>query len=211
MQVFFDLDGTLIDVEPRHYRIYCNACKHLGGNPLPKVVYWAMKRSKVSWDVILAKSGIDTGRKDDLLNYFISHIENVDELMEDKIFDGAIATLEKLSKNNECYLVSLRRNEDNLLLQIDRLGLAHVFVKILTGHSEGDGSDVKQHLIKKMIPPNANTAFIVGDTEADVLAAKALGLRSVAVTTGIRSKEFLVEIKPDYIIERISDLTTVIK
>jgi phosphoglycolate phosphatase-like HAD superfamily hydrolase len=52
---------------------------------------------------------------------------------------------------------------------------------------------------------------MVGDTEADVMAAKALGLVSCAVTSGLRSAEFLRALKPDYLIQSIEGLPVIDK
>jgi phosphoglycolate phosphatase-like HAD superfamily hydrolase len=39
----------------------------------------------------------------------------------------------------------------------------------------------------------------VGDTEVDVAAARELGVRVCALTCGLRTKEYLVNLSPDYI------------
>jgi phosphoglycolate phosphatase-like HAD superfamily hydrolase len=45
--------------------------------------------------------------------------------------------------------------------------------------------------------------LIIGDTEADIIAGKQLGLRTFAVTSGIRNAAFLKAIEPDYVIDRV--------
>ena len=47
---------------------------------------------------------------------------------------------------------------------------------------------------------------MVGDTEADILMAKKLGLTSIAVSSGIRSRNFLANLDPDYIITGVEKL-----
>lgn len=44
-----------------------------------------------------------------------------------------------------------------------------------------------------------HAAWMVGDTEADILAGQAAGLSTVAVTCGIRSQAYLERFKPTYI------------
>ena len=46
----------------------------------------------------------------------------------------------------------------------------------------------------------------VGDTENDILPANEIGVRSIAVTTGIRSEEKLRIYNPSVIINSISDI-----
>ncbi|MEK7405980.1 MAG: HAD hydrolase-like protein, partial [Acidobacteriota bacterium] len=49
-------------------------------------------------------------------------------------------------------------------------------------------------------------ASLIGDTPADVLAAKANGLRSIAVATGISSFEELAAISPDLLVADLRGL-----
>ena len=47
---------------------------------------------------------------------------------------------------------------------------------------------------------------MIGDTGEDVLAARQLGMKSVAVGWGILSPDVLREYNPDYLAERMEDL-----
>ena len=48
--------------------------------------------------------------------------------------------------------------------------------------------------------------MIIGDTEADVAAAKSIGAMSIAVTSGIRDYDFLEKLSPDVIIRSVGDI-----
>ena len=43
-------------------------------------------------------------------------------------------------------------------------------------------------------------ALIIGDTEIDIRAAKAAGIKSLAIGCGIRAKKLLIKEKPDFFI-----------
>lgn len=47
---------------------------------------------------------------------------------------------------------------------------------------------------------------IIGDTEADIACARALGARAVAVATGFATREVLQAAQPDYLVDEISAL-----
>lgn len=47
---------------------------------------------------------------------------------------------------------------------------------------------------------------IIGDTEADIACARAIGARAVAVTTGFATRAVLAAAQPDYLLDEISDL-----
>jgi phosphoglycolate phosphatase-like HAD superfamily hydrolase len=47
---------------------------------------------------------------------------------------------------------------------------------------------------------------LIGDATSDVLAAKANGIRSISVSTGITPVEDLIALKPDYLLRSLRDL-----
>jgi phosphoglycolate phosphatase len=58
------------------------------------------------------------------------------------------------------------------------------------------------------VPPNA---LMVGDTPADVLAGKAAGTMTCAVTYGFGMREALLQCAPDYVIDSFSELTGLVR
>ena len=170
----FFMDGTLLDVAPRHYLVYAETVDELGGTPLDKPTYWNLKRTKTTWEAVLPKSGLEATQKALFLDKFIKKIENPEYLARDVLFDGAETVLAQLSRDHECYLVSLRRNEINLKEEVDSLGISPFFTEILSGHSENDGYDVKIKLIRDTL--GDSQGIIIGDTEADIVTGQQLGL-----------------------------------
>jgi phosphoglycolate phosphatase len=203
LKIFCDLDGTLLDVAPRHYKVYSEIVQEMGGSPLDQPTYWDLKRKKTTWDVLLPMCQLSVDDKQTFLDKFIKKIENPSYLAVDKLFDGALETLKFLSSKGDCYLVSLRRNEANLKEEVRRLGLEPHVHEVLSGHSESDGYDVKIQLIQTKL--GDNRGIIIGDTEADIITGKKLGLTTVAVLSGIRDKQFLVALEPDYLLQNISE------
>jgi phosphoglycolate phosphatase len=53
--------------------------------------------------------------------------------------------------------------------------------------------------------------FVIGDAPQDILAGKALNLRTLAVTTGRARKEDLAACRPDYVLTDLSDSDKVIE
>jgi phosphoglycolate phosphatase-like HAD superfamily hydrolase len=52
--------------------------------------------------------------------------------------------------------------------------------------------------------------FVVGDSDADVLAGKAVGGRTVAVTTGLRDRAVLEAMGPEFLIRRLGELGAIV-
>ncbi len=58
---------------------------------------------------------------------------------------------------------------------------------------------------------DAMDVFVIGDTPFDIRCAKPYGCRTVAVATGIHTREQLAEDKPDYLFNDLSDLNQVLR
>ena len=168
---------------------------------MPEEEYWPLKRRKMPWRELLPMSGIDPSVEKQFLASFIEKIEAIEYLRGDKPFEASFGVVDRLSSKHDCFLVSLRRNPDNLKAQLNWLGLAPHFKAILSGHSEADGYDVKIKLVKEYL--GDGDGLIIGDTEADIVTGKRLGMRSVALTSGIRDEAHLRDLKPDYLLSGI--------
>ena len=206
LKVFFDLDGTLLDVSERNYRVYSEVTKQFGGTPMDKTTYWDLKRKKTKWPELLPLSKLDAAIEREFLEVFITKIEDPKYLELDVLLPNAVRVLEEVSSKAACRLVSLRRNEANLHKELERLKLNDYFVEILSGHSESDGYDKKIELIKSRL--GNSRGVIIGDTEADIVTGKNLGLTTVAMLSGIRDEKFLEVLEPDYMLNDISDVLT---
>lgn len=53
-------------------------------------------------------------------------------------------------------------------------------------------------------------SIVIGDSEMDIKPCKELGVRVVAITTGIRSADFLRSLEPDYLIGDLSELIPIV-
>ena len=170
-----------------------------------------MKRANLSWDKLLPLSGLSIDEKDRYLKLFIDRIESQEELGADELFKDSLRTLEQLrANNNKLYLLSLRRNADALNWQIEHLGIRHLFEKILSGHSDTkEGTLLKKADIVRQTVDNPSEVVIIGDTEADVVAAQQLGATSIALLSGIRNEEFLSVMCPNYLVDGIGDVNNI--
>lgn len=201
MKIFCDFDGTLVDVAPRHYKVYSDVVHSFGGTPLSQKVYWSLKRKKEKWSAILEFSHLEKEVELEFLHAFTRRIEDLSYLKGDMLFPDSLEVLKWLSLNNDMYLVSLRRNEENLLWQVDSLGIGDYFKRILSGHSETDGFDKKIAIIGPIL--GSSKGLIIGDTEADIVTGKKLNLTVVAVCSGMRDEDFLERLQPDHLIKNI--------
>lgn len=194
--IAFDLDGTLIDISERDFRIYADILTELGYKPIEKKQYWPLRREKTDIHSILALSAC-TADKD--VAYFLDsrakRMEESSYLSLDTLFDDVLPAFSKLKENYNLVILTRRLNKANTVQQYHCLGLEeYTELMIVSG-------DKKEKM--QAIP---NLVAFVGDTENDILPANEIGVRSIAVTTGIRSEEKLRTYNPSVIINSISDI-----
>ncbi|MHB8488560.1 MAG: HAD family hydrolase [Candidatus Dormibacteria bacterium] len=198
----FDLDGTLLDVSARHHHVYSTVCESLGGQPLDRAAYWQLKRQRAGWPEILALSGLDESQVTSFEAAFAELIELPDNLGFDVLFPDTIPVLTRLAATYRCALVSLRSSATALRAQLAVFALTPFFEAIEVAPAGSDPAFQKARLIRRTVPAD-DPAVVIGDTEADVAAANALGYLSIAVSSGIRDKDLLARDDPGYLVDDI--------
>lgn len=196
----FDLDGTLIDVSRRDYQLYITGMLDIREDALDFETYWSLRRQAMSMLDIFRRHGIP----EHALQYYLiardARAEHVDFLVHDAVLENTHRVLSECCQRYECHLLSARHNEINMHAQIDRLDLSKYF------KSAQLTKGPKLEALSRM----QNVCAVIGDSEYDINPAKSLGLRSIAVTTGYRSREFLEALVPDHVFDDIGDVLSVL-
>lgn len=211
MNLFFDLDGPILDVKFRHHRVYAEGIRAARGIPLAVDDFWELKRARASDAELLHRSGLGPETLDQFRAHRLRRIEEDDVLCDDLMQPGMTELLPDLAARHPLYLVTVRRCRDALERQLARLNLARHFVAVLSGQETAAPAwQLKRDLIVSRLRPAAGIDWIVGDTETEILAGRALGLRTVAVSNGIRTESFLATHKPDYLLPSADQFRAVI-
>jgi phosphoglycolate phosphatase len=154
---------------------------------------------------VLARSEVDPGRQDRFLARFLAEIEAPARLALDRLFPGVEAALGALAgAGDRLVLLSLRRSPAAFAGQVERLGIAGAFERVDAARTSEDARLAKRDLVARAAADGR--AAVVGDTEADVGAARALGLASVGVTTGLRNRGYLLRAGADVVVDRIGQV-----
>lgn len=210
MRIFFDLDGPILDVSERYFRVHRDIVEYFGGESIDKKKYWYLKRDCQPLSALLAMVG-NPMSEETYRTHWLDKIELMRYLRHDRVIRGAREQLKELRKRHILILVTLRQRRDHLSAQLKKLSLRPVFAAVLSASPVGgDGSHVKQRLIGESKYLNGES-LIVGDTEIDIRAGKRLGIRTVAVLSGIRNHNRLAEEDPDCIVENISALSDLVE
>lgn len=204
MTIFIDLDGTILDVSERIYRVYRDILKKKNKKYISKKDYLRMKREKAPIEKILKKTSTE-----DISSQFKKEwkkeIEKPYYLSLDRLSLRTKKVLYWLKKYHKLVLITFRCHPRRLFDQLKERKIWDFFDKILIIPAGSYHS--KWKLKYKFIKKYGNydkKSIIIGDTETDIFAGKKLGIKTVAVINGMRSKKFLQKYKPDILIENFS-------
>jgi len=217
LRLITDFDGPIVNVSIRYYTVY-NLCVDRVARPgqfinrLSYDAFWACKRARVpEW-----KIGMQTGLDEPQARAFAKMrgltVHSDRFLHHDRPIPGAIEALERIrGAGFDLVLMTMRRTRE-LNEALDRCNLGHFFapdrryclsndrVKI------GDTKD-KPILMERALRelPPAEQTWMVGDTEADIIAAQTGRIPSIGVLSGIRNREQLEAYQPDFILDNLSE------
>lgn len=198
--IFLDFDGTLIDSRERLYTLFQELAPQ---SKLSFDEYWDIKRTRVDQQKLLRKNFLYT--EDQIANFkeqWRSKVEEAQRLMQDKPLAGVSEFLTRLNREGyHLHLVTARKNAELVEMQLKRFDWRQYFNHVLVSCQ----SESKENLVRRTVCFTPDDIF-VGDTGEDVQTAKALGIKSIAVTSGILSAEVLKDYTPDFICESLVNI-----
>lgn len=207
MNIYLDLDGTLLDVSERFYKIYCDLLDKFNcDNKLNKETYWQLKKERCIEEEIVHRTcrGISSKEYSDLRQ---NVIESSRYLEYDRPFSYALDTIKTLKKDNRLVIISLRESLKKTEMEIDKFGFKPFFDKVLVHNEDTDSKwKIKAELIKSDSGFNTGDSIVVGDTETDFLAANEVGIDCFLVSSGIRTRDYLASLNSSFVIENVSKL-----
>jgi phosphoglycolate phosphatase len=211
--LFFDLDGPILDVSPRYAALHEALVEEFGGRAMEAGLYWRRKRAVCAEEAILAELGVGE-QAPEYVRRRLELIETRPFLACDRPWPWAGAVLTALAKRHVLVMVTARAQRGALVDQLTRLELRRHFQEVLSSPAGSNVGQQKAALIRDYLGRTrapAGEHWIIGDTEADIDAGKWLGLRTVAVLSGIRDEEHLRAAGPDFLLNDIRELSFVLE
>ena len=206
--LFLDFDGTLLDVERRHYAAYVDAIEspEIRGKAIPQKEYWGLRKENKPWQEICKRSRLFPPRYKAYQESFEARLEIPELLSLDTVRTGVVTALQKLYTKTPIALVTQRRDGEMLVSQIATLGLTKYFVTVLHGapkKTRRPDPDArwkhKAQLVRTRYRLLPVESVYIGDTETDVKAARSLGFEVWLLEGGTRTKPKQIEADPDRI------------
>ncbi|MEH2092380.1 HAD family hydrolase [Nostoc sp.] len=216
LRLITDFDGPIIDVSERYYRVY-QFCLEKTRRPnqavqeLPKAEFWQLKRSRVPEKQIALNSGLDEAQAQEFAQLRRQTVHTEAYFNYDTLAPGAVDALLKIQQAGIDLAVMTMRRVRELDYAFKKYDLGRFFPEnrcycLSNNYVKTRDIEDKPLLMAralKELPPATDT-WMVGDTEADITAAKNYSIKVMAVECGIRDRTQLELYHPDLIVKDFS-------
>ena len=196
--IFFDLDGTLVDIKQRQYQVYVDVLKSLNQKYIQSFEeYWHFKTSRTNIRTILEKTDAQS-QLDEFLLIRSKLIEEPYYLEKDVIIKNVVKVLSELTNHFDIKVLTARKNYEKTVEHLHDLGLLKYFSEVIC-------CGEKHHILRQEKYHDKNL-LIVGDTEKEIKAAANVNCKCISLSTGIRNNQFLLQNNAEIIFDDIVSL-----
>lgn len=222
LRLFTDFDGPIVDVSERYYRVY-QFCLEKTQRPgqavrqLSKQEFWQLKRSRVPETQIALNSGLDEAQAKEFSQLRRKTVHTEEYFDYDTLVPGAVEALLKIQEAGVDLAVMTMRRVWELDFAFKKFDLARFFPEnrcycLTNDYVKTRDIDDKPLLMSKALKELSpvTDCWMVGDTEADIIAAKKHGIKVIAVESGIRDRAQLELYQPDLIVPNLSSAVALI-
>ena len=209
--VSFDLDGTLIDSAPDLGAAANMMLVILGGRPLPEEQIPALIGAGIDALVmrVLARSGIAPDPAlQAMAGALFRNLYGQRVFERSRIYPGVVMTLHTLRSDGRTLYCVTNKERKFALPLLEFAGLTGFFASVFCADHPEDRKPSPNLLKAACTHACVEPArmLCVGDSRADILAAKAAGCRIVAVDYGYHRDQPLEELRPDGIVSNINEI-----
>lgn len=203
--LLFDLDGTLIDTRRDLAEAVNYALQQLGKAPLS--LEGVIKLVGDGVHTLLARVLAEEAERVQaqalawFRQYYGEHLAD-----HSRLYSGMRETLEHFQDTPKAVLSNKPEEFTRALLR--QLGVQSFFQAIVGARPDlplKPHPQALQGILQKLSVPSGR-AVMIGDGENDILAGKAAGVLTCAVTYGFRPQETLLSLRPDFVAHTPQDL-----
>jgi phosphoglycolate phosphatase len=208
--VVFDLDGTLVDTAPDLMAATNHVLSLLRRRPItmPEVRSFVGRGARLLIERGVAATG-DAIDEASLTYYHAEFLRHYEGHTADRseIFPGAVALLKRLADSGIKAGVCTNKPEGLSRLLLDTLDLSHFFGAVVGPDTiriaKPDAAPYLEVVRRLGVEPQQS--IMVGDSEVDVLTARAAGVPVIAVTFGYTARP-VAEYGPDYLVSHFDEI-----
>jgi phosphoglycolate phosphatase len=215
LTIAFDLDGTLVETAPDLIHATNHVLGLIGEAPVPS----ADVRPSISFGgramivkaLEIRRARLSETEIDGLLEHFLAHYA-ANIAVDSRPFPGLEAALDRLSATGARLVVCTNKREGMSRLLLETLGLAHRFAAIAGRDTFPFYKPHPDHLTGaiRLAGGNPRRGIMVGDSNTDVLTARAADLPVIGVSFGYTDVP-MHELRPDALLDHYDDLVAAIE
>lgn len=129
-----------------------------------------------------------------------------------KPFPKIIKTLISLKEQGFTLAAVSNRMRESLLKSLKHVGILDYFDIVVGADDVNNPKPHKDHVLAALqkLGVEPENAYMVGDTDHDILAGKSAGVKTIGVTYGWLGQD-IKKYKPDYVIDDIEQLLKILK
>lgn len=216
LRIITDFDGPIIDVSQRYYLVY-QLCLEKTRSPQQKVKelslseFWRLKRSHTPEKQIGIISGLEERQAEKFAKLRKQTVHTHPYFQYDTLKPGAVDALSKVQQAGCDLVVMTMRRVSELNYAFEQYNLSRFFPEdrrycLNDDYVKTQDTDDKPLLMKRALAELPSTAdtWMIGDTEADIIAAQKHKIKVIAVESGIRDRTQLEQYQPKYYLPSLS-------
>jgi phosphoglycolate phosphatase-like HAD superfamily hydrolase len=212
LRIITDFDGPIMDVSERYYQVYllCLQQTQYPGQSittLSKPEFWALKRTQVPEVKIGLMSGLDAEQAAAFSQRRKQQAHLLEYMKFDRLIPSAPAALSKIQTADIDLVVMTMRRVKELDYALEQADLHKFFPPASRYCLSNDYIKTKDVTDKPLLMaradaelPLASQTWMIGDTEADIAAARSKDIPFIGVLSGIRDRPSLEQHKPEAIV-----------
>ncbi len=218
IRIITDFDGPISDVSERYYQVYLlclekNRLQNQQIQILSKEEFWKLKRSRVSEKQIGIICGLEETQAEEFAEQRKLAVHTQPYFKYDTLAPDAVEALQTIKQQSEIDLaVMTMRRVRELEYALQEFNLYQFFPEnrrycLSNDYIKTCDIDDKPLLMERALKelPFAEETWMIGDTEADITAAKKHGVKSIAVECGIRDRTQQEAYNPDIFVKNLSE------
>lgn len=193
--VIFDLDGTLIDTAADLAASMNHVLERAGRAPVPldRVRHLVGHGARAMLDKGFRENGGAAPAHFDpylaqFLEHYLAHIAD-----QSRPFPGALEALDALEADGAAIAICTNKREAWARALFDALGLSHRFAAVIGADTVGAAKPDPRPVFAALAGAGRAKGVFVGDSDTDILAAKAAGMPCVAALFGYGPLSFAGE------------------
>ncbi|MEM5011100.1 pyrophosphatase PpaX [Niallia taxi] len=206
--LLFDLDGTLIDTNELIISSFLHTLE----------IYYPGKYQREDVIPFMGPTlmetfgGIDVNKAEEMVaKYRAFNIANHDNIVT--IFEGVYDTINTLKENGYKIGIVTTKLSDVVNMGLRLTKLDEFFdVIVALDHVKNAKPDPEPVLMAlEQLGSSPEEAIMVGDNSHDILAGKNAGTKTAGVAWTLKGRDFLASLQPDYLLDNMSDLLTILE